>query len=507
MKLSIDIIFEQITWPDAKLISSKTIQLNLSIIRFCRTDNEQELSDEVLYLTDAKKLARLKSEKPLSFICLGLIDETLLDPHWSVIIIPSQIDTGEIFETVQAVFDRYHQWLDHINEIIFNGNTLQTILDASCLYLKNPVALFDDSQGLLMRTSNINLDKLDAIWAHVLEKGYSLKEVDSINLNEKFKNQHQPFFYQSPDTFGNIKRLIAPILVNGQIFGSLAMTELINPLTRSEYANLCLAQQIIERALTVNDEFCKNLETPWYLYHLIKEKYVDPNILSHHLGLKGRTIDEPYSLWCFSPSGKFLNSDFSAQGYFNQLSRVFTSAMIFSYESLILVCDYNLESENNKQIQGQLLDFITKSEFKATKSVVFNDLYQISLAYLQCQISNEYADDAAFEIISFNDIYADHILTVLDRHTKLDVLIVPQLRSLNLQDPYTHELLICLKAYIANGKNITAAADSLKIHRHTVVYRLKNILKLTGLNYEELHDDTMFQLFLSCGILLRATPQ
>ncbi|WP_420840493.1 hypothetical protein [Acetobacterium wieringae] len=45
------------------------------------------------------------------------------------------------------------------------------------------------------------------------------------------------------------------------------------------------------------------------------------------------------------------------------------------------------------------------------------------------------------------------------------------------------------------------------MHRHTVVYRLKNIQKLTGLNYEMLQDDMMFQLFLSCGILLRNVPQ
>lgn len=507
MKLSIDIVFEQLAWPDAALISGKTIQLNLSGIRFYRPERGCELSEELLYLTDAKRLAHLESPRPLSFICLGPIDETLLDPHWSVIIIPSQTDAGELFDAVQAVFDRYHRWLERINEAIFNGQTLQAILDEACRYLKNPAALFDDSQGLLMRTSNMNLDKLDAIWAHVLEKGYSLKEVDSINLSEKFRTQHQPFYYQSPDTFGNIKRLIAPILVNGQLFGSLAMTELISPLTKSEYANLWLAQQIIENALKVNDEFCKNLETPWYLYRLIKEKYVDPHILSHHLGLKDRKIAEPYALWCFSPAGKIIDSDFNTQGYSNQLSRLFKDQLIFSFESLILVCDYNLEPENKKQFHEQILDFLAKREFKATKSMVFNDIYEINLAYLQCQIANEYANDDACEIIRFNDIYADHILTVLDRHTKLDVLIVPQLKSLNRQDPYTHELLLCLRAYIANGKNITAAADSLKIHRHTVVYRLKNIQKLTGLNYEMLQDDMMFQLFLSCGILLRNAPQ
>ncbi|WKY48237.1 helix-turn-helix domain-containing protein [Eubacteriaceae bacterium ES3] len=496
MKLSIQILFEMITFSDTRLVTSQNIKLNLSGIHFFHKNNA--LSDEFIYLINAQQLISLKSQESASFICLGDIDETQLPSQWSVIIMPSQSDKIEIFEVFQVIFDRYHNWSSRIDDYIFNGQPLQTIFDAACAHLKNPVALFDDSQGLLMYTSLKDPDKVDAIWKHVLDKGYSFKEADSIALNENFKSEHMPFYYQSPDSFGNIKRLIAPITVNGQIFGSLGMTELICPFTDSEFTNLYLVQQMIENALKINDEFRKNHEAPWYIYRLLNKTYIDSNILAHHLEQKGKKINDPFLLWCFSPSSQINNLN----GYINQLSKLFNKRIIFSYHSEILVCDYEMLLKKSDKTEP-IRNFLLKNEFQATTSMVFNNLFELNLAYAQCQVSKEFSDERAFKITFFEDIYSDFVLNILDKNTELDLLITPQLKNLNMNDPYTKELLLCLSAYIVNGKNISAAATTLNIHRHTVVYRLKNIEKLTGLNYEKIQDHALFQLFLSCNILLR----
>lgn len=498
MKLSIQILFEKIAFPDTSLVTDQKMRINLAGVRFFRPNIE--LHEEFVYIITNKQLVGLQSNCALTFICLGTIEQALIPSRWSVIIMPSQSDVISLLEQVQAIFDDYHAWVAHLNDAIYNDEPLQSILDTACSYLKNPVALFDDSQGLLMHTSHMNPDKIDAIWQHVLDNGYSLREVDSVTLNEKFASQHHPFYYQSPDSFGSIKRLIAPITVNSKLFGSLAMTELLSPFTDSEYSNLCLTQQIIENALKVNDEFRKNHETPWYLYRLINNTYVDANILSHHLALAGRKITDPYFLWCFSASTQTHN--FNMNSYIKQLSKQFKDSLIFSYHSTILVCDYDITT-HKKQLADKIHDFLSKNEFQATTSMIFNNLTELNLAYLQCQISKEFVDDSTFEVICFKDIYSDYILATLDKNTNLDILISPQLRALNLNEPYTRELLSCLRAYIANGKNISATATALNIHRHTVVYRLKNIENHTGLQYEKSEDQDLFQLFLSCNILLR----
>ncbi|MDN5307545.1 MAG: hypothetical protein PWP16_908 [Eubacteriaceae bacterium] len=497
MKLSIHIIFDKLANPDARLIAGGKPQNNLSGVR--SLNDGSNLSEEFVYLAYPHHLTNLCASRPLSFICFGSIDEALVPSCWSVIVMPSNSNTFCLFEQVLTIFDTYRSWNDRINEAIFAGDTLQSIMDAACLHLKNPAALFDDSQGLLMHTRQINPDKIDAIWKHVLDKGYSLKEVDSITLNEKFKSQRQPFYYQSPDSFGSIKRLIAPIIVNGNLFGSLAMTELTSPFTDSEFCNMCIAQQIMENALSVNDEFSRNQETPWYLYRLLKNNFVDANILSHHLALKGRKIKDSYRLWCFVPSKPIDNLNSPIK----QLTKLFKKGLVFSYHSAILVCDYDTDTKS-VHLTVSINDFLSRKEFQATSSMIYGNIFDLNLAYLQCQSSREFRNDSVPEITCFEDIYSDFVLSVLDKNTNLELLITPQLRSLDKKDPYTKELLLCLHAYIANGKNISAAAAALHIHRHTVVYRLKNIKKLTGLHSETIQDQALFQLFLSCSILLRS---
>ncbi|WKY45232.1 helix-turn-helix domain-containing protein [Eubacteriaceae bacterium ES2] len=500
MKLSIHIIFDKLVIPDTRLIACSRPQNNLSGVRLLHDDSD--LTKEVVYLANPGQLTDFHSPMALSFICLGKIDEALIPRHWTVIIMAAQPDSIIIFEKVQAIFDTYRSWNDRINEAIFAGDTLQSIMDAACDHLKNPAALFDDSQGLLMHTSHMNPEKIDAIWKHVLDKGYSLKEVDSITLNEKFKSQRHPFYYQSPDSFGSIKRLIAPIIVNGKLFGSLAMTELTSPFTDSEFCNMCIAQQIMENALSVNDEFSRNQETPWYLYRLLNNNFVDANILSHHLALKGRKIKDTYRLWCFVPSNPIDNLNSPIK----QLTKLFKKGLVFSYHSAILVCDYATDAKSG-HLTVSINDFLSRNEFQATSSMIYGNLFDLNLAYSQCQISMEFLNDSVLETTCFANIYSDYVLSILEKNTNLAILITPQLRNLDKIDPYTKELLLCLHAYIANGKNISAAATTLHIHRHTVVYRLKNIEKLTGLQYETIQDQALFQLFLSCSILLRSLAE
>jgi sugar diacid utilization regulator len=185
------------------------------------------------------------------------------------------------------------------------------------------------------------------------------------------------------------------------------------------------------------------------------------------------------------------------------LTKLFKKGLVFSYHSAILVCDYDTDTKS-VHLTVSINDFLSRKEFQATSSMIYGNIFDLNLAYLQCQSSREFRNDSVPEITCFEDIYSDFVLSILDKNTNLELLITPQLRSLDKNDPYTKELLLCLHAYIANGKNISAAAAALHIHRHTVVYRLKNIKKLTGLHSETIQDQALFQLFLSCSILLRS---
>lgn len=502
MKLSIYIIYDRIASIESQLITSENVYFNLCGVRYY-SSSSSVLSEELIYIIKADQLSSIKTDSNLSFICLGDIDEGLINDKWSLIILPINYDLDNLFEKAQNIFDEYNRWIYSINNSIINGDSLHSIFDKSCIYLKNPVALFDNCQGLMMKAGNINLENLDYLWSFALKKGYSIKETEDVFLHNKIKSSHKPFYYNSPDIHSNINRLIAPIFVRDSFFGVLGMTELICPFSKSEYANLYLVQEIIQNTLKVTDDYFSNPETPWYMYRLLTEKHIDYTTVSYHLGLKEKKVEDKFFLWCFSPSKDSINEDFNIKSYLNHLSKLFESSITFYYENMILVCDYDLSNYQNVDINKVILDFLSRTRLKASISMVFNNIFEISHAFDQCQISNKVCKENNAQLYSFNKVYFDYILSTIEKSIKLDVLVTSELRSLDLNDPYNKELLLSLQVFIIKGGNITTTAETLNIHRHTVVYRLNNLTKITGVNFDSLDEDTLFQLYLSCKILLR----
>ena len=56
------------------------------------------------------------------------------------------------------------------------------------------------------------------------------------------------------------------------------------------------------------------------------------------------------------------------------------------------------------------------------------------------------------------------------------------------------DLYYTLKVYLLNENNVTMEADSLHIHRNTLVYRLEKIQKKTGLDVRVFDDALTFKI-------------
>lgn len=502
MKLSVYMIYDSIASDGSYLIANGIVNFNLYGVRYY-SNSSSKMSEELIYIIKAEELLNIQSNDKLTFICLGEIDRELLDENWSVIVLSSNKNIHKIFEQVQENFEKYRSWRDDINKSIFNKEPLQSILDKSSINLRNPVALFDNCQGLLIKSGNLGSSKLDYIWSFVLEKGYSLNETEGTVLKQKVNLSRKPFYYNSPDIHRKIKRLIAPIYIDDTYFGVLAMTELNAPFSESEYANLCIIQDIVQNALKVSNEYLISAETPWFLHRLVVGKYIDTTIISYHLSLVGRKVKEKFFLWCFSLHEDEDDGDKVIKKYLNHLSIIFKSSITFYHENVILVCDYDLNHYENMYFQKTIQDFLIRTKLKASKSMIFNDIFEIYFAFKQCKIANEYGRNDNLLINSFKSKYSEYILSSIEKNIRLEVLVSSDIRLFDPVDINHKELLHTLQAYIINGRNLSATAKNLNIHRHTVVYRLNKIVNITGLDLDNIDEDTLFYLYLSCKILLR----
>lgn len=177
----------------------------------------------------------------------------------------------------------------------------------------------------------------------------------------------------------------------------------------------------MEQAITHTNQFYFSTHhTPWYINQLLREQIVNQEVLNYNAVKIGFIPNKQYFLWTLQKS----NAD-------ENLSKI-------SY-------------------------------------LIFNNLSALHVAFIQSQIalSQRPSNDGTY----FIENYQDYILQAIEDLEESDGLIYPAMnRFLKDNENYRKELLIYLEKYIISGLNISATVNATFIHRHTVIYRIENIL-------------------------------
>ena len=101
-----------------------------------------------------------------------------------------------------------------------------------------------------------------------------------------------------------------------------------------------------------------------------------------------------------------------------------------------------------------------------------------------------------FWYFSFDDFRLEYTKEVLQNALPVEFLKHPALSALEEYDRKNHtDLSATLKAFLSYGRNMTAAADAIFIHRTTFCRRMEQIKKITGLDLND--PDTALLLELS----------
>lgn len=519
MKMSIHLIYEELFLESGVLSSVEEIIFNLSGVRLYR-ESYGGLSENHLYILTKDQFLSVSPDCNLSVICLGYPERICssekrdLPENWhgedtfqTVIFLPEVSDPLDVLAQVQNLFDRYQQWENSINQAILHGKPLQIIFDLCGSILENPIALFDNQQILLMKTGTIPENVAGSIWDYVLKKGYSPKETEFESyLRTELKNNPKPFYFRSKDQYRKINRLIAGLHYRRTLLASLAMSDITAPFTKAEYARMCYIQEFMAVAFSFSDEYKSYLsETPWYISQLLQGNPVEKGVISYNLSLIGKKPLDSYCIWVLKPFDQTVTESFAIDDCLPSFKRNFKTDFVFNYCHQIVVFDYQVENYDQKSYLERIGDFLALSGFNGAFSMIFHDFTEIHRAYRQCQIAFESTITKNDMIYDFRKCYVHYILDCVQKNDNLDDLLYPGIRNLLQKDEnYGLELLYCLQQYIIHGKNISAAAESLFVHRHTVTYRLTAISEIMRLDINSLDEDALLHLYLSCRILLHS---
>lgn len=182
----------------------------------------------------------------------------------------------------------------------------------------------------------------------------------------------------------------------------------------------------------------------------------------------------------------------------------FSDYIAITYEnSIIFILHSSKELFINKTKIKALENLLSENEMVCGVSAEFYNFSDLKYAYIQSKsaIKMQANHDNPVSISYFEEIYKENIVYTLSEHTSLKSLIHPKMLALWEDKKITSDNLETLAAYFLNGKNVVSTAKKLYIHRNTLTYRLNKLEELLGMDFGELHDNTIFWLYYSCVIL------
>lgn len=176
------------------------------------------------------------------------------------------------------------------------------------------------------------------------------------------------------------------------------------------------------------------------------------------------------------------------------------SCAVNSGTEIYWVLNVSLSGAGNLQesFHQKVTHFVREHLCIAGASPVFRDFSLLSDAKKSATAALEIGHQKNPHIwfFSFDDYRLDYIKDELRSALPAALLRHPALRTLEEYDRKNHaELSGTLYAFLQNGRNMSAAADAIFIHRTTFCRRMDQIRKITGLDLDDL--STVIQLELS----------
>ena len=118
-------------------------------------------------------------------------------------------------------------------------------------------------------------------------------------------------------------------------------------------------------------------------------------------------------------------------------------------------------------------------------------------AFTFVDIAGEISEDGNSQVTLFSDLGIFKLLCQLDNPELLLEYVPEGLQKLyNYKRPQRDDLLITLKTYLDRNLNLSKTAQDLFVHYKTASYRIENIAKITGVDFDNANEVLAFRIGL-----------
>jgi len=136
-------------------------------------------------------------------------------------------------------------------------------------------------------------------------------------------------------------------------------------------------------------------------------------------------------------------------------------------------------------------------------SMVFSNFLHLRYYYTQSKFAAAQCKPPESPAIClYEDYHADHVLQALSSGTDLRCFCHPGILSLWESGSESQRNMVhCLHHYFLNGRNLSATAKALHIHRNTLIYRLSKAEEILNIDIKQPSLKQAYLLIISCLIV------
>lgn len=415
----------------------------------------------------------------------------------------------QVLDRAMAVFSRFRSQEQLLDELVFQGCTLQQLVEAGGRLLDNPVYIHDDWFMLLARSAQVD-DFMMPEYTMASQRGFLPR-----GIIEDLQNDSD---YLETYTTRNVQRWVNPerpsscLYVNlwdGAVYrGRLLVMETGHQSLPSDYR---MTEVLAQRALTCLRTLGDNADPAYrsmddVIWNLLSGGRTDTAQLRRLLDRLDWSATDPYV--CLNVAAQEEPSTaIQEHALHSDLFRYFpNSYVLLQGHRQYVILNMRRLTIPYTMLRHTLAPLCRDHLLYAGISSPVQEIGKLHIAFTQAQV----ALDACFRrrgdrwIRLFSHCALEHIVENYRSELPLEHALSPALYALRDYDrehgtPYFETL----REYLLCERDIPRASEALIIHRTTLLYRLKKIAALVSLNLDD--SSQRLYLLLSLWIMDRET--
>ena len=392
---------------------------------------------------------------------------------------------AELLRALLGVFARFDAWLAGLYECS-GPEDIQKILDLSLPVFHRPLHFFEDS--LIQDTASAGVSTPTESGSRTVDY-----RVMSQHFNDPFSKEsmHYKSAFIYPNAAVNDDMLCYNIF-NSSRFTARVYTgrgDVCGDYLSSDFALITILGrllQLIYREPSAN-VYEANRDIIPFLEDLVSEKPVSKMIFQLTLHNRG-WVNGRFSViyLCANRSGTLYERNCAYLCHI--LSERYGNIVPFPYEDNIIVVHYETASRPLSGFLPILDEFADLSHVQYGISNQSDDPARLSFLLLQAKAACFHPDVELKSLtgLRFDDIADDHLLRKGLGGCPVELMIAQEILKLKRFDAENaSDYAQTLKVYLYSGLNAAEAAKALFIHYGTMVYRLRRIEEIAGVDFSD----------------------